>query len=143
MVVELLSPGTEKEDLGRNLREVNQPPNKWTVYERLLRIPYYIVFDRYTDELQAFGLMLNAYQPLSPQGSGIWLEEAQLGLGLWEGSYQGVTRCWLRWYDEAGSLLPTPEELARQQTEQERQRAERLADHLRSLGIELDAIASS
>ena len=39
VVVELLSPGTEKEDLGRNLREVRQPPNKWTVYEQILRIP--------------------------------------------------------------------------------------------------------
>ncbi|MEL6166210.1 MAG: Uma2 family endonuclease, partial [Cyanobacteria bacterium J06628_3] len=41
VVVELLSPGTEKEDLGQTLREVNQPPTKWEVYERILRIPYY------------------------------------------------------------------------------------------------------
>ena len=41
VVVELLSPGTEKEDLGQTLREVNQPPIKWEVYERILRIPYY------------------------------------------------------------------------------------------------------
>ncbi|AKG23824.1 hypothetical protein IJ00_23245 [Calothrix sp. 336/3] len=42
VVVELLSPGTEKEDLGQSLREVNQPPSKWEVYEKILRIPYYI-----------------------------------------------------------------------------------------------------
>lgn len=143
VVVELLSPGTEKEDLGRNLREVSQPPNKWTVYERVLRIPYYIVFNRYTDELQAFGLVLNAYQALEPQGLGIWLEEAQLGLGLWQGSYQGVCRHWLRWYDNEGHWIPTALELAQEQTEQERQRAEqehqraeRLAAQLRSLGID-------
>lgn len=142
VVVELLSPGTEKEDLGRSFREVNQPPNKWTVYERMLRIPYYIVFNRYTDELQAFGLVVNEYQELSPQGLGVWLKEAELGLGLWEGSYQGVHRRWLRWYDGEGNWIPTPveqerqrAELAQQQAEQERQRAERLAAHLRSLGI--------
>ncbi len=51
VVVELLSPGTEKEYLGQNLRDTSQPPSKWTVYEQMLRIPYYFVFNRYTDEL--------------------------------------------------------------------------------------------
>jgi Uma2 family endonuclease len=46
IVVELLSPGTEKEDLGQTLREVNQRPTKWEVYEQILRVPYYVVFDR-------------------------------------------------------------------------------------------------
>ena len=41
VVVELLSPGTEREDLGQTLRDVDQPPTKWEVYERVLRIPYY------------------------------------------------------------------------------------------------------
>lgn len=45
LVVELLSPGTEDEDLGQNIRtllERDTPPSKWEVYERLLRIPYYV-----------------------------------------------------------------------------------------------------
>ena len=58
----------EKEDLGQTLRKINQPPNKWTVYEQILRIPYYFVFDRYTDTFQAFGLMMNRYQPLTLEG---------------------------------------------------------------------------
>lgn len=33
LVVELLSPGTEAEDLGQTLREINQPPTKREVYE--------------------------------------------------------------------------------------------------------------
>jgi Uma2 family endonuclease len=123
VAIELLSPGTEDEDLGRNLREVNQPPNKWTVYEQILRIPYYFVFDRYTDTLQAFGLTMNRYQPLPLEGQGIWLEEAELGLGLWHGSYEGITRLWLRWYDRQQWIL-TPAELDRTQAEQEKQRAE-------------------
>lgn len=48
---ELLSPGTEKEDLGQTLRDVNQPPSKWEVYEQILRVPYYIVFNRYNNQL--------------------------------------------------------------------------------------------
>ncbi len=131
VAIELLSPGTEKEDLGRSLREVNQPPNKWTVYEQILRIPYYFVFNRYTDELQAFGLVMNQYQQLPTEGLGIWLPEAELGLGLWEGTYQGVERRWLRWYDSEQTWILTAvelerqrAELAQQQLQEERQRAE-------------------
>ncbi|NWF61061.1 MAG: Uma2 family endonuclease [Fischerella sp.] len=155
VVVELLSPGTEKEDLGQTLREVNQPPTKWEVYEQILRVPYYFVFNRYTDELQAFGLITSRYQALPIEGQGVWLEEVQLGLGLWRGIYQDIERLWLRWYDATGDWIPTPAELAeqerqqkqlaqqqieqeRQRAEQERQRAEQLAARLRALGIDPD-----
>jgi Uma2 family endonuclease len=134
LVVELLSPGTEKEDLGQTLREVNQPPTKWEVYEQILRVPYYFVFNRYTDEFQAFGLVTSRYQALPIEGHGVWLEEVRLGLGLWRGIYQGIERLWLRWYDTAGVWIPTPAELA----EQEHQRAEQLAARLRALGIDPD-----
>jgi len=39
LTIELLSPGTEADDLGQSLREVNHPPSKWQVYEQILRIP--------------------------------------------------------------------------------------------------------
>jgi Uma2 family endonuclease len=139
VVVELLSPGTEKEDLGQTLREVNQPPTKWEVYEQILRVPYYLVFNRYTDELQAFGLVTSRYQAFPIEGQGLWLEEVQLGLGLWQGSYQGIERLWLRWYDAAGVWIPTPAELTEQErhrADRESQRAEQLAAQLRELGIE-------
>jgi Uma2 family endonuclease len=124
VAIELLSPGTENEDLGRSLRDVDRPPNKWTVYEQILRIPYYFVFDRYTDSLQAFGLTMDRYQLLSIEHQGVWLEEAQLGLGLWSGSYQGIDRLWLRWYDREGRWILTPAELEQERAEQEKQRAE-------------------
>ena len=119
VVVELLSPATEQEDLGQTLGEVSQPPTKWEVYERILRVPYYVVFNRYTDQLQAFGLMTSRYQGLTLEGQGLWLEEVQLGLGLWQGIYQGIERHWLRWYDERGNWISTP-------VEQERQRVAEL-----------------
>lgn len=139
VVVELLSPGTEGEDLGRHLRDASQPPNKWTVYEQVLRIPYYFVFNRYTNEFQAFGLMMDRYQPLSRKGQGIWIEQAQLGLGLWEGEYQGINRVWLRWYDQNQNWLLTPSEQESQRAEQAEQRAEQLATQLRALGIDPEA----
>lgn len=123
-VVELASPGTEDEDLGRRLRSVDRPPNKWTVYEQILRVPYYFLFNRYTDEFQAFGLVMTQYQPLDLGTQGVWLPEVGLGLGLWFGRYQGIERQWLRWYDEGGRWLPTPAEAEFARAEQEKQRAE-------------------
>ncbi|WP_353929322.1 hypothetical protein WJM97_13450 [Okeanomitos corallinicola TIOX110] len=43
VMVELLPLKTEKENLGITLREVNQPPTKWKVYERIVRVPDYII----------------------------------------------------------------------------------------------------
>jgi len=54
VIVELLSPGTENDDLGITERgSKSRPPSKWEVYEQILRVPYYVVFDRYTGRLQA------------------------------------------------------------------------------------------
>ncbi len=160
LVMELLSPGTEKEDLGQTLRDINQPPTKWEVYEQILRIPYYVVFSRYTNKFQAFELVGNRYRELSLPGERLWLSEIELGLGVWLGTYQGMERKWLRWYDTQNNWLPTASEQVtqeqqraeqerqraeqeRQRAEQERQRAEQewrraeqLAAQLRALGIE-------
>ncbi|NET01165.1 MAG: hypothetical protein F6K61_11445 [Sphaerospermopsis sp. SIO1G1] len=125
VAIELISPGTEAEDLGRSLREVNQPPNKWSVYERILRIPYYFVYNRYTNEFNCFGLVMGCYQPLPIDGLGVWLKEAELGLGLWHGEYQGLTRSWLRWYDQNNNWLLTPVEQEKQRAEKEKHSAER------------------
>jgi Uma2 family endonuclease len=55
LVVELLSPGTEDEDLGKTQQEsATQPPTKWTVYEQIVGVPYYVTFSRYTDEVHYF-----------------------------------------------------------------------------------------
>ncbi|MDW8203161.1 MAG: hypothetical protein RML75_18355, partial [Cyanobacteriota bacterium SKYGB_h_bin112] len=73
----------------------------------------------------------------------LWIEELQLGLGLWQGDYKGITGLWLRWYDAAGEWVPTAQERAEQErlrAEQERLRAERLADYLRSQGIDPDSL---
>ncbi|MFM6080535.1 MAG: hypothetical protein ACKPCI_18835, partial [Dolichospermum sp.] len=69
-----------------------------------------------------------------------------LFLGTWQGTKEGRTGYWLRWWDQTGNLLPWALELIeqeRQQAEQERQRAEqecqekeRLIAYLRSQGID-------
>lgn len=143
VVVELLSPGTEREDLGQTLRTVEEPPTKWQVYEQILRVPYYIVFDRYTDRLRAFMLQADRYVEMNLEETRIWMPTLKLGLGLWQGTYQGIERLWLRWYDAKGNWMITAGEEVlqeRQRTEQERQRAERLAARLRELGVNPDEV---
>jgi Uma2 family endonuclease len=140
LVVELLSPGTESEDLGQRLREINQPPTKWQVYERILRIPYYVVYDRYENNLRAFGLVSGSYKAIALPENRLWLEEIGIGLGLWQGVYQQAAGLWLRWYDQSG-WLPNLAEKARAESERadvESQRADKLAAYLRSQGIDPD-----
>lgn len=137
VVVELLSPGTEKEDLGEDeeklpsnsgngqiieIQAENKPPRKWQVYEQILRIPYYVVFSRYTNQLRVFKLDGAHYQELELEDSRIWISDLNLGLGLWQGEYQGIERLWLRWYDVQGNWIPTEAEHERLQVEQERLR---------------------
>jgi len=168
VVVELLSPGTEAEDLGENVRSEDlievptskstkteeaqgvqerettkeQPPRKWDMYERILRVPYYVVFSRYTDRLRVFTLVADHYQELELDSNQpkLWVPALELGLGLWQGKYEGVTRQWLRWYDVEGNWVLTDTEAALQRAEQaealleqERQEKERLLERLRQL----------
>ncbi|MGH9798861.1 MAG: Uma2 family endonuclease [Blastocatellia bacterium] len=127
IVVELLSPGTEKEDLGQRLRDANKPPTKWEVYEQILRVPYYAVFGREANELRIFQLSGMRYVEVTGHDGRFWIEEAGLGLGLWQGSYHGQERWWLRWFDAQGNWIPTTDERItreRLRAEQERLRAE-------------------
>ncbi len=104
-------------------------PGKWEVYERILKVPYYLTFSRYTNQLRLFKLVGGRYeeQVLNPSNPLAWIEELEIGLGLWDGEYEGVSRLWLRWCDRDGTWLPTDTELAEQLAEQEAQRAEQEA----------------
>jgi Uma2 family endonuclease len=134
LIVELLSPGTEDEDLGQKVRELGKPPLKWEVYERILRVPFYAVFDRYQNNLRLFGLERGHYQEILLTNAKFWFDELGIGLGLWQGPYQEVEGQWLRWYDASGNWLETDAERANRETK----RANRLAQQLRELGINPD-----
>ncbi len=124
MVVELLSESTKKEDLGKTT--FKKIPTKWQVYEKILRIPYYIVFSRDPDEFRAFQRGGRRFREIFPENGRLWLLELNLGLGLWHGNYKGIERQWLRWYDANGKWIPIAEEKARI-AEEEKQRAEEKA----------------
>jgi Uma2 family endonuclease len=133
VVVEFLSPGTESEDLGRFEREEGkstesvkaessrrQPPGKLEVYEKYLRVPHYIVYSRYTQQLRYFKLEGGVYQEqlLQTQNLHIWLADLEVGLGIWEGVFEDVPSHWLRWCDGQGNWLLTDTEQAQLEKEQ-------------------------
>jgi len=94
------------------------------------------VFSRYTNELQAFHLVGGHYEPMNMIDNRLLMPELGLSLGLWQGSFRGINRLWLRWMTLEGELILTPEEEA----VAERERAERLAARLRELGVEPDDV---
>ncbi|MBE9105666.1 hypothetical protein IQ229_12140, partial [Nostoc cf. edaphicum LEGE 07299] len=67
-------------------------------------------------------------------------------VGTWQGTKEGRTGYWLRWWDRGGNLLPWAveqieqerqrAEQERQRVEQERQQKERLIAYLQSQGID-------
>jgi hypothetical protein len=63
---------------------------------------------------------------------------------LTEERYLGLEQRKLRYFDAEGKIIPTPEEATDQQRQEKeiaQQRAERLAEKLRSLGVDPDILA--
>ena len=135
--------------LSRRSQQKGKILNKKELYARI-GVPYYAVFDpleqlQKPDEmdgalLQTWALRERRYHVLQPP---VWLEAVGLGLTLWEGVFEGVSSQWLRWCDAQGQLVPTGAEgqaLERQRADTERQRADRLAERLRAMGINPDDV---
>lgn len=102
---------------------------KKQIYQDIFRTPDYFWFDPNTMEFAGFHSVDGEYQPLEANLQG-WLWSQQLGL------YLGIYQQKLRFFTPNGQLVPTPEEVALQET----QRAERLAAKLRELNIDPDAL---
>jgi Uma2 family endonuclease len=108
---------------------------KRTTYAQI-GIPYYIVYDpqKYLrgEALEVYELRAGQYE----RRPDAWLPNVGLGVRLWEGTFEGRYDTWLRWCNRAGVVIPTGAERA----EDERHRAERLAEKLRELGIDPDRL---
>lgn len=117
------------------------PPGKFFFYEQILQVPNYGIFEPETGVLELYRLGGNQkYQLEAANEQGwFWIPEMQLFLGTWHGKRENRDGYWLRWWDDRGNLLFWGTERVAQEhqrAEAERQRAERLAAQLRSLGIE-------
>jgi Uma2 family endonuclease len=102
-----------------------------------LEVLYYVVYNpqrRRKPTLEVYRLVNGKYQ--LQRGNPVWLPEIGLGIGSEQGTYQGITREWLYWYDESGKRLLTPEERVRQAE----QRAQILAEQLKALGVDPNSL---
>ncbi len=138
VIIELLSPSTAKVDRGL----------KKQLYQETFRTPEYFWFDPYSLEFAGFYLVQGTYEAIEPTAQGwLWSQQLQLYLGIYQER--------LRFFTQAGELVPTPEETAateqrqaeaerqraeaaQQQAEAERQRNQMLMAQLRALGVDPD-----
>ena len=114
------------------------PPGKWFFYEQVLKVPLYAIFEPSSNQLELYQLVAGRYELQEPNELGRYWIAAEMGLflGIWQGKKEGRTGYWLRWWDETGNLLLW----AVERLEQERQRAEQLAEQLRQLGVDPDQL---
>ncbi|NWF59381.1 MAG: Uma2 family endonuclease [Fischerella sp.] len=130
-------------------KEGDELGNKLRIYEQM-RVSYYVVYDPTQQlgeqQLRVYEIRGRRYSETSET----WLEQVGLGLTLWQGEFEGRQDLWLRWCYQDGTLLATGDERAvrerlekdqaLQRAEVAEQRAEQLAEKLRSLGIDPDTL---
>jgi Uma2 family endonuclease len=116
VIIELTSPSTAEED----------HTTKKRVYERVFGTPDYYCYDPFTSKLEGWRLSEKGrYRKLRPNAQGwLWSEELGLWLGTWDGTFQGMTTTFLRWYDADGQLVPTEAEGERARADEVQARAD-------------------
>ncbi|MEM1034439.1 MAG: Uma2 family endonuclease [Myxococcota bacterium] len=133
VIVELLSESTRDTDFGEKKR----------IYERVLRVPEYFVFDPFSGELWGFRLAPTTYQEI-PRTPGGRLSSTILGLelGVRSGRYQGIEADWLRMFTANGGVVPTKAEAATQRADAAAQRAEAEAQRAEAEAQRADEMAA-
>ncbi|MFO7091290.1 Uma2 family endonuclease [Limnospira platensis] len=154
--------GSEERDLTplSKISGERQKPGKFWVYEQVIRPAFYAIYEVQKASVEVYHLVENHYELVAANERGHYpIHSMGVELGIWRGQYSNVELPWLRWWDNQGNLLLTGDERARierqraenerqraenerqraEQAEvelqQERQRAERLAELLRAQGI--------
>jgi Uma2 family endonuclease len=118
VIVELLSDSTMAIDKGL----------KKAIYQDTFRTPDYLWFHPNTQEFKRFHLVDGQYQALEPNEQGwLWSQQLTLYLGIHQGK--------LQFFTTEGAIVQLPEEEMTQQVEQARQKADRMAEKLRELGM--------
>jgi Uma2 family endonuclease len=115
-------------------KEGDELGKKLLIYEHM-RVSYYVVYEPISQlgeqVLRVYELRGRRYFEMTET----WLEQVSLGLTLWEGQFEGRQDTWLRWCYQDGSIVPTGDE---QRASQAEQRAQLLAEQLRTMGFDPD-----
>lgn len=82
------------------------PYGKLWFYERILQVPFYVIFEPDSGRLEVRQLIDKTYQILTPTEEGQYLiPSLNLYLAVWFGQRLNVKTHWLRWWDEQGNML--------------------------------------
>jgi Uma2 family endonuclease len=115
----------------------NEYSTKKEFYAQDLGILYYVVYNpqrKIKETLEVYKLVDGEY--ILIPGNPVWLPEIGLGIGKEKGTYQGIIREWLYWFDENGKRFLTPEERIQQSEE----KAKKLAEMLNNLGVDPESL---
>ncbi|OUL21724.1 Uma2 family endonuclease [Nostoc sp. 106C] len=98
-----------------------------------LGVLYYVIYAptrlrRKRQRLEVYRLVEDKY--ILQAGDKVWMPEVGLGIGRERGTYQGMTREWLYWYNENGNRYSTPEEVLDEQEQQLAQTQQQLQELL-------------
>lgn len=129
---------------GQEERDQTPYSGKFWVYERAIHIPFYGIYEVTKANVEVYHLVEDRYHLLPANERGHYpIPPLGVELGIWQGHYKYAALPWLRWWDNQGNLLLTGEERAEQaesRLTQEQQKVQQLAERLRSLGIDPDAV---
>jgi len=138
---------------GEYSMESGRKIGKWFFYERVIQVPYYVIFEPQAGEMEVYNLQGSLYRKMEANEQGrYWIEGLDLFLGVWQGKHLLRTGYWLCWWDREGERLLWQEERASQAEErasqaeerasqaeialaQERQRKQQLLDRLQAAGL--------
>jgi Uma2 family endonuclease len=120
VIIELLSASTEEQDRGR----------KRQIYERVLRVPFYAVYDPIEAKLEAWALDVasRSYVPAPADERGrVVCAPLGLRLGVEAEPWKGLAGPWLRFVTPDGRVLDDAAERAAREAERADREAERAA----------------
>ncbi len=135
IAIEFVS-GNGAEERDRTSPSATNKVGKFWVYEQAIRIPFYAIFEAKKALVEVYHLVDGSYQ-LLPANDRQHYSIAPMGVELGIQEEGGVP--WLRWWDDAGNLLLTGDERAvkaEAKQQQAEQKATRLAEKLRALGVD-------
>ncbi|QLE59122.1 Uma2 family endonuclease [Nostoc sp. TCL26-01] len=136
---------------GSEERDKTPVTGKFWVYEQAIRVPFYGIYEVSKASVELYHLVDGHYELVPANARGHYAIPAMgVELGIWQGQYKNMQAPWLRWWDAQGNLLlnsdeqcqvlTTQTQVLSQELEQEQQRAERLAEKLRQLGVDPDQL---
>jgi Uma2 family endonuclease len=127
----------------------NEKGKKFDIYARM-GVHYYIIMDPllflHKQKLNVYEFHAGGYHLKANN----FLDTVGIEATLWQGVYEHTAEEWMRWKDQNGKLLPTGLEaieaqskltlFEKQRAETEKQRADKLAEKLRLLGVNPDEV---